>query len=57
MDELLSGTNSYDRKIGAAAIVRKLIDRGAIGMITTTIYAAHIADDCRAPSTYTWPIR
>jgi len=35
MDELLSGTNSHDRKIGAAAIVRKLIDRGAIGMITT----------------------
>jgi hypothetical protein len=46
MDELLSGTNSHDRKIGAAAIVRKLIDRGAIGMITTHDLAlAHIADD------------
>ncbi len=46
MDELLSGTNSHDRKIGAAAIVRKLIDRGAIGMITTHDLAlAHIAED------------
>jgi hypothetical protein len=46
MDELLSGTNSHDRKIGAAAIVRKLIDRGAIGMISTHDLAlAHIADD------------
>ncbi len=46
MDELLSGTNSHDRKIGAAAIVIKLIDRGAIGMITTHDLAlAHIAED------------
>jgi MutS-like protein len=46
MDELLSGTNSHDRKIGAAAIVLKLIDRGAIGMITTHDLAlAHIAED------------
>lgn len=46
MDELLSGTNSHDRKIGAAAIVRKLVDRGAIGMITTHDLAlAHIAGD------------
>ncbi len=35
IDEVLSGTNSHDRRIGAAAIVRSLIDRGAIGMITT----------------------
>jgi DNA mismatch repair ATPase MutS len=35
IDELLSGTNSHDRQIGAGAIVRSLIDRGAIGMITT----------------------
>jgi len=46
LDELLSGTNSHDRKIGAEAIVRSLIDRGAIGMITTHDLAlAHIADD------------
>jgi DNA mismatch repair ATPase MutS len=44
LDELLSGTNSHDRKIGAEAIVRSLIDRGAIGMITTHDLAlAHIA--------------
>jgi hypothetical protein len=35
LDELLSGTNSHDRQIGAAAIVRRLIDFGAIGVITT----------------------
>jgi len=44
MDELLSGTNSHDRKIGAAAVVRKLVERGAIGIITTHDLAlAHIA--------------
>jgi hypothetical protein len=46
IDELLSGTNSHDRRIGAGAIVRTLIDRGAIGMITTHDLAlAHIAED------------
>jgi DNA mismatch repair ATPase MutS len=46
LDELLSGTNSHDRKIGAEAIVRSLVDRGAMGMITTHDLAlAHIADD------------
>lgn len=35
IDELLSGTNSHDRKIGAAAIVRTLVERGGIGLITT----------------------
>ncbi len=35
LDELLSGTNSHDRRIGASAIVRGLIDSGAIGLITT----------------------
>jgi hypothetical protein len=46
IDELLSGTNSHDRRIGASAIVRTLIDRGAIGIITTHDLAlAHIAED------------
>jgi len=45
LDELLSGTNSHDRKIGAAAIVQALIGRGAIGLITTHDLAlAHIAE-------------
>ena len=35
IDELLNGTNSHDRKIGAEAIVRGLVQRGAIGLVTT----------------------
>jgi DNA mismatch repair ATPase MutS len=44
LDELLSGTNSHDREIGAAAIVGSLIERGAVGFLTTHDLAlAHIA--------------
>jgi hypothetical protein len=35
LDELLSGTNSHDRRIGAEAIIRSLVERGAIGLVTT----------------------
>lgn len=35
LDELLSGTNSHDRRIGAEAIVRGLVERGATGLVTT----------------------
>jgi hypothetical protein len=35
LDELFSGTNSHDRRIGAQAILRTLVSRGAIGLITT----------------------
>jgi hypothetical protein len=35
LDELLQGTNSHDRRIGAAAMVRNLLKRGAIGLLTT----------------------
>jgi hypothetical protein len=35
LDELLSGTNSHDRRIGAEALVRGLVARGAIGLVTT----------------------
>ncbi len=34
-DELLEGTNSKDRKIGAEGLIRALLDRGAIGVLTT----------------------
>jgi hypothetical protein len=34
-DEILHGTNSYDRSIGAEAVVRTLVERGAIGLVTT----------------------
>jgi hypothetical protein len=35
LDELLSGTNSHDRRIGAEAVIRGLVERGAIGIVTT----------------------
>jgi hypothetical protein len=35
LDEILHGTNSYDRRIGAEAIVRALAAEGAIGLVTT----------------------
>jgi hypothetical protein len=35
LDEILHGTNSYDRRIGAEAIVRALVKAGAIGFVTT----------------------
>ena len=34
-DELLHGTNSHDRRIGAEALIRALVERGAIGVVTT----------------------
>lgn len=34
-DELLDGTNSHDRRIGAESLVGALIERGAIGLVTT----------------------
>ena len=45
LDEFLHGTNSHDRRVGAEAMVRGLVDRGAVGLITTHDLAlAHIAD-------------
>jgi DNA mismatch repair ATPase MutS len=35
LDELLHGTNSHDRRIGAEAVIRTLVERGAIGLLTT----------------------
>ena len=35
MDELLSGTNSHDRRVGTESIVRGLVRRHAIGIVTT----------------------
>jgi hypothetical protein len=35
LDELLHGTNSHDRVVGASGILRGLVERGAIGLITT----------------------
>src|SRR5580658_5235378 len=45
LDELLHGTNSHDRRIGAEAIVRGLVERGALGLVTTHDLAlAHVAE-------------
>ena len=45
LDELLSGTNSHDRLAGSEFIVRSLVDRNAIGMVSTHDLAlTHIAD-------------
>lgn len=35
LDELLGGTNSHDRRIGAEGVLRALVSRGALGMVTT----------------------
>jgi hypothetical protein len=35
LDEILAGTNSHDRRIGAEAIVRGLVQREAIGLVST----------------------
>jgi len=34
-DELLEGTNSHDRQIGSEGLLRELLARGAIGVVTT----------------------
>jgi DNA mismatch repair ATPase MutS len=35
LDEILSGTNSHDRRVGAEALLTTLVRTGAIGLITT----------------------
>src|SRR5258707_2129757 len=35
LDELLQGTNSADRRVGAQGLIRALIHQGAIGLIST----------------------
>jgi hypothetical protein len=46
LDEILHGTNSHDRRIGAEGVVRGLMERGAIGLVTTHDLAlARIADE------------
>lgn len=45
LDEILAGTNSHDRRIGAEAVVHSLVARGALGLVTTHDLAlARIAD-------------
>jgi hypothetical protein len=35
VDEIFSGTNSRDRRVAAEAVVRTLVERGAIGILST----------------------
>jgi hypothetical protein len=35
IDEIFSGTNSRDRRVAAEAVVRTLLDRGAVGALST----------------------
>ncbi len=35
LDEILHGTNSHDRRIGAEAIVKAFVDSSSIGLVTT----------------------
>jgi DNA mismatch repair ATPase MutS len=49
LDEILHGTNSHDRQIGAEALVRSLLDTGAVGLVTTHDLALAEAADALAP--------
>jgi hypothetical protein len=45
LDEIFAGTNSHDRRMGAEAIVRGLVDAGALGLVTThDLSLTHIAE-------------
>lgn len=46
LDELLHGTNSHDRAIGSEGLLRALMDRGFIGLVTThDLSLARVADE------------
>ena len=49
LDELLHGTNSHDRLVGASGILRGLLARGAIGLVTTHDLALTVIADELAP--------
>ena len=50
LDEILQGTNSHDRRIGADGLLRGLVERGAVGLITTHDLALAKIADSLAPS-------
>jgi DNA mismatch repair ATPase MutS len=49
LDELFHGTNSHDRLVGASGVLRSLVERGAIGLITTHDLALTAVADNLAP--------
>jgi hypothetical protein len=51
LDEILHGTNSHDRRLGAEALLRGLVGDGAIGLVTTHDLAlAEIVDRLGSPA-------
>lgn len=45
LDELLGGTNSHDRSIGSEGLIRALLERGGLGLVTThDLTLARVAD-------------
>jgi hypothetical protein len=50
LDEVLHGTNSHDRRIGAEAVVRTLLQSPSIGMVTTHDLALTRLADELAPA-------
>ncbi len=46
LDELLGGTNSRDRAVGSEGLIRALLERGAIGLVTThDLSLSRVADE------------
>lgn len=50
LDEIFHGTNSHDRRIGAEALLRSLLERGAVGLMTTHDLALAQAAEVLAPA-------
>jgi hypothetical protein len=49
LDEIFAGTNSHDRRLGAEAVLRGLVEAGAIGLVTThDLSLTHIAEQLGA---------
>jgi hypothetical protein len=50
LDEVLSGTNSHDRRIGASCVALSLVQRGALALMTTHDLAlTRIVDELKPP--------
>jgi hypothetical protein len=49
LDELFQGTSSHDREVGAEAVLRRLVERGAFGLVTTHDLALTEVADRLAP--------
>jgi hypothetical protein len=49
VDEILHGTNSHDRGVGAEAVVRGFVERGALGLVTTHDLALARVAEALAP--------